>query len=260
MDQLQRDLLRLMELFREQEFSHDAININLRVAYPNVQKTSDGLMTKEDFEGPADQLIAKLGLNLSPSATTAFSHEQIEKNRKLFLSLVARYIGFFSCFPLKNASESLEHGRERIRRERIEVDEAFRAVTLEPTEETQGEEQLLSGSHNKLSIKDLLLENDELSRKIKDAIGNKNYRNGPFKKEYYQVYNRIGNWNNLKEAKKVKKKAKILSCLFLFFSHSLPAICSSSMKLTQCMERQLSDFSFSSLMTARLPLIKDLNL
>ena len=206
-DQLQRDLLRLLELFREQELS-SGVNINLRVAYPTVREssTNDLILTKEDFDGPGDKLLDKLGLNFSPSEppTLSLSSEEI---KYLFLTLVARYIGLLSCVPLKTCSEALEHGQERIDLEIKSVDQAYRAGTVEHNETEQTEEQedqtVPLSQVNSLTIKELLLQRDELSRHIKEAIETRAYREGPFKKKYPEIFSVI-DWKKLKLDNKVR--------------------------------------------------------
>ena len=207
-DQLQRDLLRLLELFREQELS-SGVNINLRVAYPTVREssTNDLILTKEDFDGPGDKLLDKLGLNFSPSEPATLSEEEI---KKLFRTLVARYIGLLSCVPLKNCSEALEYGQERIDLEiKKRVDHAHRAVSVEDngTEQTEEKEDqtVPSSQMNNFSIKKFLLQHDKLSRNIKDAIDQKAYREGPFKEKYKELFSAI-DWKKLKPADKVRYK------------------------------------------------------
>ena len=196
-DQLQKDLLRLLELFGEQELS-SGVNINLRVAYPTVlvSSTDDLNLTKEDFDGPGDRLLDKLGLNFSPSQPATLSSEEIERIKKLFLTLVSRYIGLLSCFPLKNGSEALEHGQERTELEIKRVDNAYK-VSVEDDEKEQMKEQ------DNYSIKELLLQQDELSRNIKEAVEKRKYREGPFRKNYPEIFYAI-DWNQLKLANKVK--------------------------------------------------------
>ena len=204
-DQLQRDLLRLLELFGEQELS-SGVNINLRVAYPTVRESSTNglILTKEDFDGPGEKLLDKLGLNFSPSEPAILSEEEI---KKLFLTLVARYIGVLSCVPLKNCSEALEHGQERIDLEIKSVDHAYRAVSVEYNESDPSEEQedqtVPLCQRNNSSIKTLLLERDELSRNIKSAIDKRTYREGPFKEKYEEIF-RVIDWKKLKLANKVR--------------------------------------------------------
>ena len=193
-----------MELFREQELS-SGVNINLRVAYPTVREssTNDLILTKEDFDGPGDKLLDKLGLNFSPSEPATLSEEEI---KYLFLTLVARYIGLLSCVPLKNCSEALEHGQERIDLEIKRVDHAYR-VTVEDNEMEQTEEQedqtVPSSQVNSLTIKALLLQQDELSQHIKAAIERRKYREGPFKKRRKGMFSVI-DWEKLKLDNKVR--------------------------------------------------------
>ena len=178
------------------------MNINLRVAYPTVREssTNDLILTKEDFDGPGDKLLDKLGLNFSPSEPPTLSEEEI---KYLFLTLVARYIGLLSCVPLKTCSEALEHGQERIDLEIKSVDHAYRAVSVEHSETEQTEEQEDQSQGNTLSIKALLLQRDELSRHIKAAIDKRAYRDGPFKEKYPELFSVI-DWEKLKLANKVR--------------------------------------------------------
>ena len=182
-----------MELFGEQELS-SGVNINLRVAYPTVRESSNNglILTKEDFDGPGDKLLNKLGLNFSPSEPAILSEEEI---KKLFLTLVARYIGVLSYVPLKNCSEALEHGQERIDLEIKSVDHAYRAGSVEDSE--------TEDQRNNSSIKTLLLERDELSNNIKTAIDKRTYREGPFKEQYEEIF-RVIDWKKLKLANKVR--------------------------------------------------------
>lgn len=192
-DQLQRDLLRLLELFSEQELS-SGVNINLRVAYPTVREssTNDLILTKEDFDGPGDKLLDKLGLNFSPSEPATLSEEEI---KYLFQTIVARYIGVKSCVPLKNCSEALEHGQDRINLEIKSVDHAYRGASVEHNETEQTEEQedqtVPSSQRNNLSMNELLLQRDDLSRKIKAAVDKRAYREGPFKEKYKEIFSVI---------------------------------------------------------------------
>ena len=194
-----------MELFPEQELS-SGVNINLRVAYPTVREasTSDLILTKEDFDGPGDKLLEKLGLNFSPSEPATLSEEE---TKKLFRTLVARYIGLLSCVPLKNCSQALEHGQERINLEIKRVDHAFRSGVVGDNEMEQTKEQedqtVPSSQRNSNSIKELLLKRDELSRNIKAAIDKRAYRKGPFKKKYKEIFSVI-EWKKLKLANKVR--------------------------------------------------------
>ena len=143
-EQLQRDFLRLLELFSDKKLS-EGVNINLRVGYPLVTRpTSDQfILTKLDFDRPGDQLLARLGLkDTSESDLAIFSSQEIDRRRKIFRSIVARYIGLLSCVPMKNPSQALIHGTERIRRETVEVDEAFRAITTSEVNEAHHEDQM----------------------------------------------------------------------------------------------------------------------
>ena len=190
-DQLQRDLLRLLELFREQELS-SGVNINLRVAYPTVREstTNDLILTKVDFDGPGDQLLEKLGLNFSQSEA-----EEIDRTKKLFLTLVSRYIGLLSCVPLKNCSEALEHGLETINLQIKSVLHAYRSqFSVEQENQTVQKDNQI--------IKELLL-SDQLSTNIKEAIDSKTYREGPFKEKYQEIFHVI-DWKKLNLENKVR--------------------------------------------------------
>ena len=138
-----------------------------------------------------------LGLNFSPSEPATLSEEEI---KNLFLTLVARYIGLLSCVPLKTSSEALQHGQERIDLEIKRVDHAYR-VTVEDNEMEQTEEQedqtVPSSQVNSLTIKALLLQRDELSRNIKDAIDKIAYRVGRFKEKYREIFSLI-DWKKIK--------------------------------------------------------------
>ena len=128
------------------------MNINLRVAYPTVREstTNDLILTKVDFDGPGDQLLEKLGLNFSQSEA-----EEIDRTKKLFLTLVSRYIGLLSCVPLKNCSEALEHGLETINLQIKSVLHAYRSqISLEQENQTDQRDNQI--------IKELLL-SDQLS-------------------------------------------------------------------------------------------------
>ena len=185
-----------MELFREQELS-SAVNINLKVAYPTVREstTNDLILTKVDFDGPGDQLLDKLGLNLSQSEAETHSSEEIDRIKKLFLTLVSRYIGLLSCVPLKNCSEALEHGLETINLEIKSVLHAYRSqISLEQENQTDQRDNQI--------IKELLL-SDQLSTNIKEAIDSKTYREGPFKEKYQEIFHVI-DWKKLNLENKVR--------------------------------------------------------
>ena len=108
---------------------------------------------------------------------------------------------------MKNCSEALEHGQERIDLEIKSVDHAYRAVSLEHNETEHTEEQedqtVPSSQRINLSIKALLLQRDELSGNIKDAIDKRKYREGPFQKKYPKVFSVI-DWTKLKLDNKVR--------------------------------------------------------
>ena len=110
-----------------------------------------------------------------------------------------------SCVPLKDGSEALTYGQERINLEIKSVDHAYRAAIEEETEQTEKQEDqtLPSSQGNSLSIKALLLQRDELSRNIKEAIDQKGYREGPFKKNYKEIFSVI-DWKQIKLGIKVR--------------------------------------------------------
>ena len=166
-----------MELLREQELS-SRVNINLRVAYPTVREstTNNLILTKEDFDGPEDKLLDKLGLNFSQYETETLSSEEIERIKKLFLTLVSRYIGLLSCVPLKSCPQALEHGLERIN---LEIKAVLHAYRSQISEEQENE---IVRRYNQ-SVRELL-QCDELSTNIKKAIDNRAYREGPFKENH----------------------------------------------------------------------------
>ena len=191
-----------MELFPEQELS-SGVNINLRVAYPAVRESSnnDLILTKEDFDGPGDKLLDKLGLNLKSEPAT-LTEKEIERIKKLFLTLVSRYIGLLSCVPLKNCSEALEYGLERIYQEIKSKLHAFRSISLDnDNEAVQLDEH--EDQRNNPAIKELLLQRDELSKNIKEAIEKRSYRDGPFKENNKEIYSVI-DWKKIKFSNKVR--------------------------------------------------------
>ena len=148
-----------MELLREQELS-SRVNINLRVAYPTVREstTNNLILTKEDFDGPEDKLLDKLGLNFSQYETETLSSRLL------------------SCVPLKSCPQALEHGLERIN---LEIKAVLHAYRSQISEEQENE---IVRRYNQ-SVKELL-QCDELSTNIKKAIDNRAYREGAFKENH----------------------------------------------------------------------------
>ena len=166
--QLQRDLLRIMELIPDVRLL-DVVDINLRVAFPLAQRSHDfSDLTKADLmPGKEVSLLEKLGITVPKH-----SFEPPDYVSKAFKTLATRYLAEHSTVPCKNSGETFAYGVSTLEMD-IRTTESVIKSQLSEIPEVPDISERNEGD---------MIRQDELMKNIKEAIEHKNYRK-KFQKE-----------------------------------------------------------------------------